>query len=38
MDSLSFLSLDWRLQPVEFGPSVVKDGDGGAEGADAGEV
>ena len=26
------------LQPVEFGPSVVEDGDGGAEGTDAGEV
>ena len=26
------------LQPVEFGPSVVEDGDAGAEGTDAGEV
>lgn len=26
------------LQPVEFGPSVMEDGDGGAEGTDAGEV
>ena len=26
------------LQPVEFGPSVMEDGDGGAEGRDGGKV